>query len=360
MEAQDLRMLLGHRIRQARVAAGLSLRGLASQVGVSHQAIAKYERGKDTPGSAVLLRLSEALGVPWEYFVRPRRLEIAEVHYRALARLPKREREKLLMRATEWLERYLEVEELYPAELTAPASWPDIRAASPEEAETAAERLRREWNLGLDPIASIMEVLEERGFKVGVFSGFGGFDGACFLVQEGSPAIIVSGDVPGDRQRFSLAHELAHLVLRLGDSPGEEKIAHRFAGAFLVPAQVAERELGGRRRTLGLYELLILKHRYGLSMNAWIRRAQELGIISPHSAEGLRRMFRKRGWHITEPGKPLPPEKPFRLQKLVLRALAEGLVSERRAAELLGEPWHEFCRRLAGEHGDAFAKDFRS
>ncbi|NPV30275.1 MAG: helix-turn-helix transcriptional regulator, partial [Firmicutes bacterium] len=58
--------MVGERLRLARRAAGLSLRELANRVGVSPQAISKYERGLDIPSSGVLLRLAEALGVKVE------------------------------------------------------------------------------------------------------------------------------------------------------------------------------------------------------------------------------------------------------------------------------------------------------
>jgi transcriptional regulator with XRE-family HTH domain len=63
--------MIGERIKIARRAAGLSQRALAKAVGVSAMAISKYERELDTPGSDVLLRLAQALGVKTEYFLRP-------------------------------------------------------------------------------------------------------------------------------------------------------------------------------------------------------------------------------------------------------------------------------------------------
>ena len=73
----------------------------------------------------------------------------------------------------------------------------------------------------------------------------------------------------------SLAHELGHLVMdcRGVKSKEEEKLAHRFAAAFIVPAAVARRELGPRRRSLNLAELALLKGKHGLSMQGWARRA---------------------------------------------------------------------------------------
>ncbi|MDZ7844749.1 MAG: ImmA/IrrE family metallo-endopeptidase [Anaerolineales bacterium] len=96
------------------------------------------------------------------------------------------------------------------------------------------------------------------------------FDALVFWANERIPVIVVKGGIPGDRQRFNLARELGHILLDLSDNVDEEKAAHRFAGAFLVPRQKAIEELGEHRQRLSVQELHILKHKYGLSMQAWI------------------------------------------------------------------------------------------
>jgi Zn-dependent peptidase ImmA (M78 family) len=85
-------------------------------------------------------------------------------------------------------------------------------------------------------------------------------------------------------------------------------------------------------------ELFLLKKKYGLSMQAWIFRARDLGIISENAATRLFQRFRANCWHRHEPGEVLPAEKPLRMERLIYRALAEDLISRSRAQELLGEP----------------------
>jgi Zn-dependent peptidase ImmA (M78 family) len=121
-----------------------------------------------------------------------------------------------------------------------------------------------------------------------------------------------------------------------------EDASHRFVGAFLVPAASARFELGFKRSTLDMNELYLLKHKYGLSMQAWIFRARDLEIISPSMARQLFQQFRARGWHRKEPGQVYLPEKPFRLERLIYRALAEDLISRSKAQELLGEPLQQY------------------
>jgi Zn-dependent peptidase ImmA (M78 family) len=82
----------------------------------------------------------------------------------------------------------------------------------------------------------------------------------------------------------------------------------------------------------------MLKHKYGLSMQAWIFRARDLGIISDNTAARLFQRFRANGWHRGEPGDAIPAEISLRMKRLIYRALAEDLISRSRAQELLGEP----------------------
>ncbi len=339
-------MGIGGRLKAARRAAGLSLRALADEVGVSAQAISKYERDMDVPGSAVLLKLARALDVKVEYFFRTRQVTLQSPAYRC--RVLARKQEQVAQgQIQDWLERYVEIESLLPAEDKLHFTLGDeiVREAKNiEDAERAAQSLRDHWGLGVAPIESMVELLEDRGIKVGMIEADERFDG-CTFELDGDPVIAIRRGVPGDRQRFSLAHELGHIVLRpVGDVSGE-KAASRFAGAFLVPASVARRELGAKRRSVSMQELFLLKHKYGLSMQAWIYRAKDLHIISEIEAAYMYRAFRRLGNHNMEPGEPIPQERPTRMEQLVFRALAEDIISQSRAAELLDRPLSEFWSR---------------
>lgn len=345
-------MSIGVRVKSARGMSGLSQRGLAKQVGMSAMAISKYERDLDVPSSGVLLRLAAALGVRVEYFLRPAGPCLIRPGYRRRASMPLKEAHVLLGRMQEWLERYLEAESLFPGlpAFHLPARL-NRRVASLDQVEGVALDLRKAWDLGLDAIESLVEVLEDQGIKVGLVEAQAEFDALTFEMEDKAPVIVVKRDLPGDRQRFNLAHELGHLLLQPGDRVDGEKAAHRFAGAFLVPEQAARSELGNQRHTLGLYELHLLKHKYGLSMQGWIYRAKDLRIVSESAASQLFKQFRRRGWYREEPGDPMPREEPGRMKRLVLRALAEDLISQSRAAELLGVSLVRFTEEEAKQHG---------
>lgn len=345
-------MDLGERIKAARRQGGHSLRSLSEAVGVSAQAVSKYERGLDVPSSGVLIRLAQALNMRVEQLLRPTEVSLSSFRYRGHVTLPQRNQLRVQAQAQDWLERYLTTETILGE--TIPFAFPEInrQVGSLDEAERAALELRRAWDLGLAPIDSMVEVLEAKGIKVGLVEGAEKFDALTFWANKTIPVMVVKQDIPGDRQRFSLAHELGHLILEVAPHLDEEKVAHRFGGAFLVPEPAVNYELGRKRHKLDLYELHLLKHKYGVSMQALIYRAKDVGILSPLSSKHWFRVFREKGWHREEPGDSIPPERPARFERLVLRALAEEMISETRAAELLGLPLTEFMEKAARQHGD--------
>jgi Zn-dependent peptidase ImmA (M78 family) len=332
--------MIGERIKVARQRSGLNLRKLAEKVGVSAQAISKYERGLDVPSSAVLIKLAHALGVRVEYFLRPITVSFSKPAYRCFSsKLKEKEKEKIPAQVQDWLERYLLIEELVSSQRE--FQFPNIPrlVGRLEDVEQVALALREFWKLGLGPIERLAETLEDHGIKVGLIKSVGDFDSLMLWANKRIPVIFVKDDIPGDRQRLSMAHELGHLILEMPSEWNEkqiEKAAFRFAGAFLVPAQTVREELGEKRQRLDLHELQLLKQKYGLSMQAWIYRAKELGILPEARARALFKDFKAKGRYRKEPGDPYPPEKLDRLERMVSKALAEDLISDARAAEILG------------------------
>lgn len=334
--------MLGERLRQARAGAGLSLRDLADKAGVTAMAISKYERNQMKPSSDVLLRLAAALGVRVEFFFRQTELELTELDFRKHRKLPKKDEVRVLADVRNQVEKWLDLEAILPASwpkaFKLPAGLPS-QVISLDQIEAVAEHVRQSWDLGSGPILDLMEELELEGIKVIItrFSGQKRFDGLVASANK-EPVIVVSADCPGDRQRFTLAHELGHLVLRgrLGNALDEESACNRFAGAFLVPKKEALRALGESRSWLEPRELHLLKQDWGLSMNGWLYRAQDLGIVNASIAGELWSLFRANGWRQKEPDPQFRNECTRRFDQLIYRALAEDLVGESKAAELLG------------------------
>ncbi len=331
-------MSIGERIKSARINTGISQEALGRKLGITKMAISKYESGAVTPNSGALIALAKALEVKVEYFFRTSAVQLSKPAYRCRKALSPKDETKILGKTADWLERYLVIEQITGSEKPLIVPDPDsCHVSSLDQIEDIAVRVRREWDLGLDPIENLMDVLEQHGIKVGVIAAPVKFDALTMKYNDGHPLIIVNKTFSGDRQRLSLAHELGHLLLQLDEGIDEEEAAFRFAGAFLVPRQTAIRELGPKRKMLDFRELYVLKHKYGMSMGAWIYRAKNLGIISEAAANRHWVEMRTHKWHLKEPGTQIEPEIPTHLELLLLRALTEHKISQSRFDELRGD-----------------------
>ncbi|PKL65706.1 MAG: hypothetical protein CVV32_00435 [Methanomicrobiales archaeon HGW-Methanomicrobiales-3] len=338
-------MGIGENIKLRRQVLKITLRGLAEQIGVSHATVDKYERNKLVPDSASLIKLSKALQIPIASLLRPenQQIQLSRIAFRT-RKMRKRDEMQINAETKEWLERYLQIEDLAgrPRVFEMPAGFPRT-IMSFEDAEEAARDLRAAWDLGTDPIENLTSVLEDKGIKIGIISGITQFD-ALFTEYAGHRVIVVKENLPRARQRFSLAHELGHCLLNVEGDLKEEKAMHRFAGAFLVPREKVIFELEETRHKISVKELLILKEKYGLSMGAWLYRAMDLGIITSEDYLGIRKFFISKGWNREEPGDTIAKgEKPTQMETMVLRAHAEGIISTSKAAELLNQSLSTFC-----------------
>jgi Zn-dependent peptidase ImmA (M78 family) len=350
--------MFGERLIRARKTAGLSLRALAESVGVSQTAINKYEKGILMPDSTMLIKLAKALDVKAGYFLRSTTLELEKPEYRKKSSLSQKKLQMIEGKILDKIERRLELEALFPKppvpEFKLPKGLPN-KIETMDEIETVADTVRHAWDLGLNPIPELVDVLESIGIRVFVIdeSAESKFDGLA-ATGNGYRIIVISKAWSGDRQRFTMAHELGHLMLdgRLSEQLDEERASDRFAGAFLLPETTLKLELGEHRTRFELRELLLLKQEFGISMSGILYRAKDLGIIRESYHKSLMIEFSKRGWRKNEPEK-YPPEEPHHFQQMVFHALAEGYISESKAAELMDMPQTAFYQMRMIEGANA-------
>ena len=349
--------MLGNRIQRARKASGLSLRNLGEQIALSHAAIKKYEDNVVTPSSDVLIKLAKALHVKVEYFFRPERFTLENIHYRKHADIPVRHLEEITAKILDQVERRVELENLFP---TAPVQSFSIKNLPKiinhiDEIEKLADQIRGQWDLGFDPIPDLIDIFEERGIKVFKIDNeqYPKIDGLYAKVNE-IPVVVVGDQRPGDRQRFTLAHELGHLLLdsRLGDGLDIESCCNRFAGAFLLPRKSLINILGEYRNSIEPRELGLLKQEFGISMTSILHRAEEAEIISNKTYRQLRAEFNERGWSKREPGEQYPKEITHIFEQMIFHALAEQYIGESKASELMNMPLESFRSLRAMESQD--------
>jgi Zn-dependent peptidase ImmA (M78 family)/transcriptional regulator with XRE-family HTH domain len=345
--------MLGERIRQARLAAGLTLDALAARMEslgqpITKAGLSKYERGKSKPPQVFLAQLGRALGVRATYFVSEPKVTIQWLTQVGPSGVKPTFRDRLRALANRVVEMQLWLQgTLYP--LAKPRFPAPKSVCSFDEAENVAATLRRRWRVEDLPIKSVTMLAEDHGAVVVGFrqrntrvEGFSGW------ANRTVPVPLVNLTIPEDERRFSVAHEIGHLVLLFPkhvQPEDREQFIDRFAAALIVPPSIARQELGVKRRRLGIEELGLLKRKHGLTMHGWARRALELNIIELSAYKTLHSQLASSGWNRVEPITFPCIEQPTRLNQMILHALAEGIVSMDRVAEFLPISWID----MAGE-----------
>ncbi len=336
----------GKRLNLARKKAGLTYRGLSEilEGAVSHTALSRYEKNEMFPSSTVLISLSKALKVPMDFFFRSDPIGDLTVDFRKHSKLSKTDEAKIQSTVQDTLERYIEAAEASGVDFT--YGLPQISVTLQNDAIYAAEEVRKVLNLGFAPISDLTAVLEDASIVVAFEECHEKFVGIC-LYNDNSAAIAINSSFDSCRKRFTLAHELGHLVMKFDDSLTErehEKFCHIFASAFLLPPNVLKDSVGHHRTSMYFEELYPIKEEFGISIQAIGALLAQLSIISQSSYKKFNIVIRKKGWYKNEPGKYLGIEEPQLLRRLTLRALALESISVSKAAAILNMPQSEIMK----------------
>jgi len=328
------------RLTQARHLARLSKADLARRVQVSAAAIGQYEAGLTVPSQGVLGQLAAVLDVPESFFAAGRPLASVDaggVFFRSLRSTPARERDFSIAVARQVWELLAEIENFveFPS-----LDLPELDESQVRSPIGAASVLREAWGLGHGPVKHLVRTAEARGVVFVMPSGRWRIDSrtdAYTAIDLPRPVSVLSPRDSDDvmRHRFSVAHELGHLVMHRGMSSGSvslEREADQFAAEFLAPSAAFHALLPTR---LDLARLADLGAEWGVSVKALVFRSKELRRISDDAA---RRAYirlseaRSSGLLEARPISELPGEQPRLLLdavNLVVDALGPGVLSAR-------------------------------
>ncbi|MFJ8911448.1 ImmA/IrrE family metallo-endopeptidase [Amycolatopsis sp. NPDC102389] len=334
---------MGERVRESRLAAGMSQAGLASAVGLERTKIAKIESGGRQIDALELAKLAAALKVPMGHFLREqppilsRRTSLVEDTDSALSRDSYRLEAKL----TAWLD---DIRQMVALDLLKPgkAAVYDRVVTDAQGAREAALWLRRRQGLGREPIRTLMAECERAGQYV-LVSDLPG-DGASLVDGDFGVSVVSRLADPG-RRRSTAAHELGHLVLGdeystdLGVSTSREdreRVIDAFAAEFLLPSAVLEQA----GRTDLRSELIKFSAVFRTSWSLTVRQAGHVGLLEENR---LTRWFAEAptraelrdavGW-VPQPdleGVRVPPS----YAHAVMEALRQDFVTPARAVELM-------------------------
>jgi Zn-dependent peptidase ImmA (M78 family) len=334
------------RLNQALSVRGFSATELAARIGVTNTTISRWRTGIQAPSPSMMEAMASELRVAPEWLTRSVRNATSKPNYRGSIAQMKQER-SLLGARVQWLEEVSsQFEEYvdYPSINLPSFDLKRLSEITDSVIEEAADACRKLWNLGDGPIGDLLLLLENAGAVVALEeTGIARIEGLSVWSTSGRPFILLCADKGNAfRSRFDAAHELGHLVLhRFIEAPGDatshklmEQHAHRFAGAFLLPARGFVPEVS---TPVSLQALLFLKQRWGTSVAAMILRLRSLGIVTE---DDYLRLIKHRSAKWGNKREPLDdertPEKPRLLRRTMELLVNEGVIRADGLAGLLG------------------------
>ena len=285
------------RFKEIRTVRKMNLPQLAAKLGLTKQAISKYGLGKSMPSSEIINKMLDVLGISRNYLTKSS-IEISGTNsplfFRAASTTTETDRSFANIICKWGYEIVLGINSF--------ENIPDINFPNFDRELTIPEKaayLRHHWDLGNTPINNITSVLEANGIFVFIVNSSELHTDAYSKIINGVPIIILN-EYKGTavRWRFSLCHELGHLVLHKNLSTTEfelnaeeiEKEASLFASCFLMPTESFRNSVVNVR----LEDFLALKKELKVSIVAMIYNCEYIGVIDHSKHVALQKQLSKK------------------------------------------------------------------
>ncbi len=292
----------------AREYRGYKKNELAIKLNLTPSAITQFEKGEVKPTPQTVADLCLVLKFPSSFFtqkVESPLITHEQCHFRSLMSCSQIERRRmvaagnLIGKIVKFVDERIEL----PSEQVSNSVFYGTENVS--QIEEVAEKVRKDWGLGLGPIDNVIHLMENKGVLVFRLLEESRKLDAFSLWQGKRPFIFLNSEKgSASRSRFDASHELGHLILHSEYLPGnkfQELQANQFASAFLMPRETFLKECPHR---LVWNHFLELKQRWKVSLAALVRRAKDLKIISEDTYKRANVQIQKNGWKYNEPSEP--------------------------------------------------------
>lgn len=292
----------GSLLRLARHLRGFTQKKSAERLGVAQAVYSRMENELVEIDDTVIAKASAVFGLPSEFF------ELKDTVYgppvsvhtmlRGNSRVTARDVDmitaELNLRLIH-LRRFLE-----NVDINQSLEIPKLDVEQYDSPADIADIVRRHWQIPSGPIKNLTRFLERAGVIIG-YSDFqgAGVSGVTFSAPGQPPLILLNTGHPADRIRFTLAHELGHMVMHRFPTPEMEREANEFASAFLFPRQDLRAAFRGRKVNLAL--LAALKPEWKMSVQGILYAVQREGVITRNQARYLWMQISSKGWKTNEP-----------------------------------------------------------
>lgn len=367
-----IKSIVPSRITEARESRAMSMEELADCIQVTRQSISKYERGIISPSAEMLQCISTCLDFPPEFFYISEEKSStgnSPLFFRSNANIAKKVKSacKYQIKWTDDIKRRLEKYVDF-IERNLPVVENNYEDISLEDIEELALSIRGKWGISDEPIVDVVGLLENQGVIIGQFAAschcaFKGIDAfSCW--KDGTPYILYnSNQKSAVRTRFSILHELGHLILH--SSIDEENAvkketvdyadiqADRFAAAFLLPATSFPKDIRGTSLT----SLEIIKRKWGAALSTIIKRCETLDLLTENQINYLKRqMTTKKYWHKEPLDDELTVAAPEMLRDSILLLIDNHIITKAGFINMTALPTEDL-KRLCGLP-DEFFDDF--
>ena len=291
----------------ARESRGWTQKELSDSLGVTQSEISKMEGGLRIPSPDLLKRLATELHYPVTFFY-----QTEPIYGAGLSELFHRKRQDIAVKTLAKIHARVNIRRIHLSRLLRAVDIPECKISrlDVEESQTPIEdiarRVRANWNLPRGPVGNLSGAIEDAG---GIITPCEfetqRVDAISQWIPPLPPMFFVNVNLPQDRLRFTLAHELGHIIMHQAShsnidpslNPRAEKEADLFSAEFLMP----EREVRSDLHDISLARLAVLKPYWRVSMGALLKRASDLGMITPGRAKVLWIQYSAAGYRTREP-----------------------------------------------------------
>lgn len=281
----------------------MSQAAVSIAAGLTQPHYSRIESGllQDGPSEDSASRISKALTFPVTFFYQPDHMAGLPLSVHAMHRKRESVGERALKRLHAELNiRLMHVRRLLKAtEMEAELPLPRFDVDDAGGPREIARKIRSAWMIPPGPIDDLTHYIERAGILVVMCDLDPKIDGVTMQDRDLPPCIFLNRNIPSDRIRFSLAHELGHVIMHRVPTETMEDEANTFAAELLAPAKELYRYFIGRRLTLD--NLARAKAYWRVSMQFLLYQATEIGVIGRYPAERLWRRISQLGWRTREP-----------------------------------------------------------
>lgn len=286
----------------AREFRGITQTELASRIdGLSQSNLSKFEKGIGIISDDLLERIMDYLDFPMSFLSLSIEPEISSSHFRKRATITAKDKGIIFRTISLIAHTYDKLAECinFPE-----FKFRQIDLSEGYKPEDAAKQVRRQFALGSNPLSNIYHFIEQNGISIYNWDcSFDQFDGVSLMTDNGYIIMIVNSKRSPDRIRYTLAHELGHVIMHLNrdfiihPERDLEKEANRFAAELLMP----ESAIASTLCNLKMKDVAAYKRYWLTSMAAIIERAKALNAIAPIRYKTLRTELSRNGWLKNEP-----------------------------------------------------------